>query len=141
MSLADLHRGWPHGGARPAVARREQSLNEYSSHQNAFSEVEDSLVTVQSRAIEASFGRRVASLKQAVSLVHARYDNGYSDYLDVLDTERSLFSAQLSLAAARGDTYRALVDLYRALGGDWIDQADAMAVASRTPETVREQAQ
>jgi multidrug efflux system outer membrane protein len=68
-----------------------------------------------------------------VDLVHVRYDNGYSDYLDVLDTERSLFSAELSLAAARGDTYRALVDLYRALGGDWIDYADGMSVAGRTP--------
>ena len=56
-----------------------------------------------------------------MTLARVRYDNGYSDYLDVLDTERSLFSAELSLAAARGDTYRALVNLYRALGGDWID--------------------
>jgi len=39
----------------------------------------------------------------------------------VLDTERSLFSAELSLIAARGDAYRLLVNLYRALGGDWIE--------------------
>jgi multidrug efflux system outer membrane protein len=118
-----------------AVARREQSLASYElTIQNAFREVEDALITVQtSREIEQSFERRVASLKQAVDLVHVRYDNGYSDYLDVLDTERSLFSAELSLAAARGDTYRALVDLYRALGGDWIDYADGMSVAGRTP--------
>jgi len=37
----------------------------------------------------------------------------------VLDTERSLFSAELQLASARGDYDRALVSLYRALGGDW----------------------
>jgi multidrug efflux system outer membrane protein len=34
-------------------------------------------------------------------LARLRYENGYSDYLDVLDTERSLFNAQLQLAAAR----------------------------------------
>ena len=56
-----------------------------------------------------------------MELANARYENGYSDYLDVLDTERSLFSAELQLASARGDYHRALVDLYRALGGDWID--------------------
>ena len=121
-----------------AVARREQSLAAYEQIiQNAFREVEDALITVQtSREIEQSGERRVASLKQAVTLAHVRYDNGYADYLDVLDTERSLFSAELSLAAARGDTYRALVELYRALGGDWIDQADGLSVAGRTSESV-----
>jgi outer membrane protein, multidrug efflux system len=124
------------GGIRAAtdqaVARREQSLAAYElTIQNAFREVEDALITLQmSRETEQSFERRVDSLKRGVTLARARYDNGYSDYLDVLDTERSLFSAELSLAAARGDTYRALVDLYRALGGDWIDQADGMSVAA-----------
>jgi multidrug efflux system outer membrane protein len=100
--------------------------------QNAFREVEDALATVRStREIEQSLERRVESLRAAVKLVHLRYDNGYSDYLDVLDTERSLFSAELQLAAASGDTYRALVSLYRALGGDWIDYADGLSVAVR----------
>ena len=54
-----------------------------------------------------------------MQLANERYENGYSDYLEVLDTERSLFSAELQLASARGDYQRALVDLYRALGGDW----------------------
>ena len=116
-----------------AEARREQSLAAYElTIQNAFREVEDALITVHtSREIEQSFERRVESLRRAVTLARVRYDNGYSDYLDVLDTERSLFSAELSLAAARGDTYRALVDLYRALGGDWIDYADGLSVAAR----------
>ena len=53
-------------------------------------------------------------------LVNLRYENGYSDYLDVLDTERGLFNAQLSLTQARGDRIRAVVGLYRAFGGDWL---------------------
>jgi multidrug efflux system outer membrane protein len=116
-----------------AVARREQSIAAYElTIQNAFREVEDALITLQmSRETEQSFERRVASLRRGVTLARARYDNGYSDYLDVLDTERSLFSAELSLAAARGDSYRALVGLYRALGGDWVDQADEMSIAAR----------
>ena len=64
--------------------------------------------------------RRVATLERSVELATDRYENGYSDYLDVLDAERSLFNAQLQLASARGDYDRALVDLYRALGGDWV---------------------
>lgn len=123
-----------------AVARREQSLIAYEQTiQNAFREVEDALVTVQtSREIEQSVARRVALLEQTLTLANVRYENGYSDYLDVLDTERNLFSAELSLAAVRGDSYRALVDLYRALGGDWIDVADRMSIAVNEPKAVGE---
>ncbi|RJF93849.1 efflux transporter outer membrane subunit [Sphingomonas cavernae] len=120
-----------------AEARREQALAAYElTVQNAFREVEDSLTAVRSsRKTEASIARRVETLRRGVALAHERYDNGYSDYLDVLDTERSLFSAELSLAAARGDSYRALVNLYRVLGGDWIDQA----TSARSSEGVAEQ--
>jgi multidrug efflux system outer membrane protein len=126
-----------------AVARRKQSLAAYElTIQNAFREVEDALITVQkSRELEQSVERRVESLKQAVKLVRVRYENGYTDYLNVLDTERSLFSAELTLATARGDTYRALANLYRALGGDWVDQADRMAIEGRESATAVVQSQ
>ena len=121
------------GGLAAAVgqaeARREQALNAYElTIQNAFRDVEDSLIAVQtSGEVVAAFERRVASLTEGLRLAFERYDNGYSDALDVLDTERNLFSAQLALADARGDRFRALVNLYRALGGDWVDEAAAMA--------------
>jgi multidrug efflux system outer membrane protein len=107
-----------------ALARREQSLAIYQQTiQNAFRDVDDALSSIQSTRDEvASLGRRVAALQRAVELANERYDNGYSDYLEVLDTERSLFSAELSYTTARGDGFRSLVDLYRALGGDWIGQ-------------------
>src|SRR6185295_18569486 len=103
--------------------------------QNAFREVEDALVALRTtREIQESDERRVASLDRGVVLARLRYDNGYSDSLDVLDTERSLFSAQLSLAGAKADRYRALVNLYRALGGDWIDEAAQLSAAAPAPE-------
>ena len=107
-----------------AQARREQALASYEQTiQNAFRDVDDALAAIQStRALVESLERRVAALRQAVELARLRYDNGYADYLEVLDTERSLFSAELSLSTARGDGYRSLVDLYRALGGDWIER-------------------
>jgi multidrug efflux system outer membrane protein len=37
----------------------------------------------------------------------------------VLDGQRSLFAAELTLAEARGNEYQSLVQLYRALGGGW----------------------
>ncbi len=116
---------------RQAEARREQALAGYQqSIQNAFRDVDDSLVAIQSKKeLVASLERRVAALTRAVELSRERYDNGYSDYLSVLDTERSLFSAQQALSAAKGDGYRALVGLYRALGGDWVGEVAPLPTA------------
>ena len=126
------------GGLTSAVhqaeARREQSLNNYELViQNAFRDVDDSLTAVQQSAeLREALRRQVATLKRGVVLARARYENGYSDYLEVLDTERSLFSAELQLASARGDYQRALVNLYRALGGDWTAQPPNPAAAAKT---------
>ncbi|BCT93226.1 RND transporter [Lysobacter helvus] len=108
-----------------AVARREQSVENYrATIQDAFRDVDDALAAIrESRELVTTLQRRVAALDRAVGLATERYDNGYADYFEVLDTERNLFNAQLSLANARGDGYRARTDLYRALGGDWRAQA------------------
>jgi multidrug efflux system outer membrane protein len=108
---------------RQAEARRDQSLASYEQViQNAFRDVDDSLANVRhSDELEQTLQRRVDSLQDGLRLATLRYDNGYSDYINVLDTERGLFNAQLSLTQARGDRYRAVVSLYRALGGDWLN--------------------
>lgn len=113
------------GGLTAAVdqaeARRDQSLANYEKTiQEAFRDVEDALADVRSsRDSQQILERRVATLQRGLDLAIIRYENGYSSYIDVLDTERSLFSAQLQLASAKGDYQRAIVNLYRALGGDW----------------------
>jgi multidrug efflux system outer membrane protein len=48
-----------------------------------------------------------------------RYRGGTTNYLEVLDGQRSLYSAELTLAQARGSEYQSLVQLYRTLGGGW----------------------
>jgi multidrug efflux system outer membrane protein len=112
---------------RQAEARREQAVASYSKTiQSAFRDVEDALASLSAnRLLVASYERRVQSLEKAVGLSVERYDNGYADYLEVLDTERSLFSAKLSMTAVRGDSLRNLTDLYLALGGDWTQAAEA----------------
>ena len=104
-----------------AAARRDQQFANYELViQNAFRDVEDSLADLRHSAeLRDTLRRRVITLSRSVELATERYENGYSDYLDVLDAERSLFSAQLQLSSARGDYKRALVNLYRALGGSW----------------------
>jgi multidrug efflux system outer membrane protein len=52
-------------------------------------------------------------------LAEERYRAGVSSYLEVLDAERTLFDAELSLVQSRRQYLAAVVQLYKALGGWW----------------------
>jgi len=102
-------------------AREQQSLIQYrQSIQQAFREVEDALVFHQkAREIRLQREREVQAAEQALTLANLRYTNGVSSYLDLLDTERQLFSAEIDLAAITRDQLNAVVQVYKALGGGW----------------------
>ena len=61
----------------------------------------------------------VKDLQESVNTSLHRYRGGITTYLEVLDGQRSLFSAELTLAQDRGNEYQSLVQLYKALGGGW----------------------
>jgi multidrug efflux system outer membrane protein len=100
--------------AQEAVVRYEQTI------QQAFREVSDSLVEHRKRQ-ESRIQQEalVVSLQDAARLANVRYRGGVSSYLEVLDTERQLFDAELALAQFQRDELLAVVRLYRALGGGW----------------------
>jgi multidrug efflux system outer membrane protein len=52
-------------------------------------------------------------------LSYERYDSGYVSYLEVLDIERSLFDAELSLSELTQNQLSSLIQLNRALDGGW----------------------
>lgn len=84
-----------------------------------------SAITAQKQADDrvAARGQAVSALRRQVYLATLRYDNGYSSFLEVLDAERALFSAELAFAEAKRAHLAAVVDLYRALGGGWTTPA------------------
>jgi outer membrane protein, multidrug efflux system len=93
----------------------------------AFQQVNDALIFhKKSLEIEEIDQERVATLKDYLRLAKLQYDNGHVDYLTYLDAERNLFRAQLELAQDRGNTFISLIDLYKALGGGWVIDADYM---------------
>ena len=102
-------------------AREQQSLIQYRhAIQQAFREVDDALVFHQkAREIRLQRERQVQAAEQALALANLRYVNGVSSYLDVLDTERQLFSAEINLATITRDQLSAVVQVYKALGGGW----------------------
>ena len=89
--------------------------------QQSFREVSDALISINKLADERkSRERLVRSARDGYRLANARYDGGVSSYLEVLDVERLLFRSQIELAQVRRDQLLAVVQLYRALGGGWV---------------------
>ncbi|WDP83967.1 MAG: efflux transporter outer membrane subunit [Desulfobacter sp.] len=103
----------------------------------AFAEVEDALVEVNTYGREkAAAGRKVAAAENAADLSFERYDKGVSSYLEVLDSERTLFSVRLEFSQINQLFLGAYVKLYKALGGGWVlpDEARAGEKAGAAPQ-------
>jgi NodT family efflux transporter outer membrane factor (OMF) lipoprotein len=120
--LAPLYEGGRlRAQADVAAARRDQAAYFYRKVAlNAFREVEDALAASQ-RISEQELVLRQQRDVLAQALVRAtnRYRAGYSSYLEQLDAQRGLLSADLSLVQASSDRLSAAVNLFQALGGGW----------------------
>jgi multidrug efflux system outer membrane protein len=106
--------------------RTKQALYRYENIVlTAFTEVEDALVEIETYQRELTAVRqKVAAAQNANSLSFERYDKGVADYLEVLDSERTLFSTQLELSELTRNFFNAYVKLYKSLGGGWINESE-----------------
>jgi len=109
------------GNLRAAESQHQQALISYrQTIQRAFGDVSDALIGYEKlHQVRVRQEDTVKDLQESVRLSDMRYKGGTTTYLEVLDGQRSLFSAELTLAEARGTEYQSLVQLYRALGGGW----------------------
>ncbi len=109
------------GNLRLAESQQRQALIAYKqSIQRAFRDVSDALIGYEKlHEVRIRQEQVVGDLAESVRLSIMRYKGGTTGYLEVLDGQRSLFAAELTLAQARGNEYQSLVQLYRALGGGW----------------------
>ena len=112
------------GNLRVAKSQNQQALISYrQTIQRAFGDVSDALIGYEKfHQVRVRQEDTVKDLQESVRLSEMRYKGGTTTYLEVLDGQRSLFSAELTLAEARGTEYQSLVQLYRALGGGWQQQ-------------------
>ncbi|MGR8930045.1 MAG: efflux transporter outer membrane subunit [Gammaproteobacteria bacterium] len=109
------------GGLENAKARNAELVNTYQQTVlTAFKEVEDAAT------IRSNSSRRMQALvdaegnaREAYQLSKERYRVGAIDYQSLLNTQRSLLTAQNNRVQARLDVLVAMVQLYRALGGGW----------------------
>jgi multidrug efflux system outer membrane protein len=109
------------GNLRLAKSENQQALIVYrQAIQRAFGDVSDALIGYEKlHEVRVRQQDTVSDLEETVRISTLRYKGGTTTYLEVLDGQRSLYSAELTLASARGDEYRSLVQLYKALGGGW----------------------
>jgi len=127
------------GEVAAAEALQQQALLDYTQViQESFREVDDALVDQQTTRVQLDAQQQqVAALKDYARLARLRYDEGYASYLEVLDSERSLFNVELKASDTRGNLLQSLVNLYKTLGGGWVETADrhtSQATASPGPQ-------
>jgi outer membrane protein, multidrug efflux system len=118
-----------------ADAQKRQALLQYQkSVQTAFQEVSDALIAREQDAdLQAAEEAQVDAQRRANTIALARYRVGYASYFNVIDADRDLFTAELTLSAARLSTLLSVVQLYRALGGGWQTEGPAPAASAPAP--------
>ena len=109
------------GQVRQAEAIQHQKAVAYLlSVQTALREVEDALVAtrrtgqrfaIQTRQLDALLEHRASAVK--------RYEGGRSSYLEVLEADRGLYTAELQENQTRSMRHIALIGVYKAMGGGW----------------------
>jgi multidrug efflux system outer membrane protein len=106
-----------------ATVQKDINVAQYEKTiQTAFSEVANGLAARGTFDDEvASLERFTAAEQRSLDLSELLFRNGAADYLTVLTAQTGLYGAQLTLVSARMARLSNLVDLYRALGGGWIE--------------------
>jgi len=108
-------------GIEAADAVEQQAIDNYrSTVLTALAETENALIACRRSA------ERLASLEKATQLARVsdelarqRYEAGEIDFLDVLDSQRTLLNLEDNLLTTRTDRTTAYIRLYQALGGGW----------------------
>ena len=108
-------------GAESAAATRDQAAFAYRrTALGAFREVEDALAAVKRSDEQVQIvARQRDALANGLRLATNRFRAGYSPFLEQLDAQRGLLSAELALVQTQSDALTARVTLYQAMGGGW----------------------
>jgi len=117
------------GEVQAAEAVQRQTVANYRrAIINGFREFENALIASRkAKERREHQAQRVAAVDQYYRLAQLRYDEGYTDFITVLDSLRQLYEAQIDLLFAQRETFVATIGLYRAMGGGWIVQAENAA--------------
>ena len=121
LLLPIFDRGRNRANLRATEAARDIAVAQYErTIQTAFREVADALAGRATLIDEVKAQRAQMNAEATrLRLADLRYKNGAASYLDVLDAQRSLFTAQQAVVQVQAAQVQNLVTLYRVLGGGW----------------------
>jgi outer membrane protein, multidrug efflux system len=120
------------GQVRQAEAAQQAALLNYQNAVlNAFNDVENALVSRRklSEQLETQQGL-VHSLREYARLAWMQYNGGFTPFLTVLDAESQLFPAELNFAQTRTVLLTSYVNIYTAMGGGWVSNAERLTGVS-----------
>ena len=102
-------------------ARQEQALANYEKTVlGSFEDVENALVSYAKEQVRRrSLEEAVEQSQESLRLANQLYANGLTNFINVLDAERSLYQAQDQLVQSERNVILNLIMLYKALGGGW----------------------
>ncbi|MBK8816685.1 MAG: efflux transporter outer membrane subunit [Methylococcaceae bacterium] len=121
LTLPIFNWGKLNANIRSKKSQYEQAFLSYkSSVLNAFKEVEDALVAVRKEQVRyQSLEKAAEANRLAVTLAEERYEKGLTGFIDVLQSQQSLYQTETSLADSTAKVSSNQVALYKALGGGW----------------------
>ncbi|MDH5741877.1 MAG: efflux transporter outer membrane subunit, partial [Nitrospira sp.] len=104
-----------------AASHYQQMLENYrQTILLAFREVADLLTSLNARSEQLTHQRaQLSAAQEAVRLAQIRYRKGMVNYLDVLDAQRTVLSAETQLVLTERVRLTDMVSLFKALGGGW----------------------
>ncbi len=113
-------------GQRKLAAGTQQEL--IASYENAvlnaYADVETALGQVKNSSLaQEHLGHEVDAAREAFQISQLQYRQGTTDLLTVLQSQQTLFSAEDQLAQITLARMQAVIHLYEALGGGWVEQA------------------
>jgi outer membrane protein, multidrug efflux system len=129
VRLPIFNMGRTQAGVESAEARAQAALAQYQQTiLQAFRDVADALVEHRRRReFRLQQETLLVAAQDAARLADIRYKGGVTSYLEVLDSERQFFDAELGLVRSNRDELLAVVRLYRALGGGWQEEPETRA--------------
>jgi len=109
-----------------ANAVQQQSLATYEQTVlQSFADVEDALVAYANEQVRyRSLTAVVAADRRALELATQLYTKGLGQFLNVLDSQRSLYVSEDQLVQSERTVVENLVALYKALGGGWETESE-----------------
>ena len=121
MTWPALDIGGAHARLKAQEARQDEVLASYDQTvPTAVEDLENALTAYRQQQLRiVSLVKQVDASREAAKLARVRYKEGSTDFLVLLDAERTRLAAEDDLTAAQTAANTDIVALYKALGGGW----------------------